>query len=284
MASIARLEQTVARLTDPVLRRLRFGIRSFWTNRESCQNSFLDDRLRAHSPVFIFQMGKVGSTSIYKSLLDSSYSGAIFHGHTFDRFHSDDRIRKLHSHFSSTRTKLKIITLIREPVTRNISAFFQNFKRDTGKSFADFRKSPAELKRIFMKNYPHEVPLIWFDQHLKPNFGIDVYQAPFPTEKGYQIFSSENVDVLLMKHDLTNEIKENLIREFTEIDEFKIRSHNTSSTKEYAEYYQAMQKLKLPLEHLYYLASSKYMQHFYRPEMRRIIHSWSDRPIPVKAA
>ena len=43
---------------------------------------FFNSRLRCYPPILVFQMGKVGSTSIYESLL-RVYPGVVLHAHKF---------------------------------------------------------------------------------------------------------------------------------------------------------------------------------------------------------
>ena len=122
-------------------------------------------KLRLKPPVFIFQMGKVASTSIYKSL-QQQYPGRVFHGHSFKKDHENPEIRFLHHHYRFGG-RIKIISLVREPVGRNISAFFQNFEEYTGIPFSSSALSLDELYQIFLGKYAHEEPLEWFDRYSK---------------------------------------------------------------------------------------------------------------------
>lgn len=105
-------------------------------------------------------MGKVGSSSIYESL-SSSLSHKPYHIHTLN----PDRIRKQKDRQNSKNLKienhlfdseaviknylnqnkhLKIITLIREPISRNIAAYFQNLDI--------FHKSNDKFKKSHIVN------------------------------------------------------------------------------------------------------------------------------------
>jgi len=95
--------------------------------------------------VLIYQMGKVGSSSIYQSL-GKSKRFKPYHIHTLN-LESINKIKKrskhkglkiekhitdsefiLNKYFTNEtlQKKLKIITLVREPISRNIAAYFQN--------------------------------------------------------------------------------------------------------------------------------------------------------------
>lgn len=277
MLNPARISQTVQRICRPIINRMRFS--SMLDSVDSKDGLLIDQKLKQAPPIFVFQMGKVASTAIYQMLAGSGYPGLVAHAHSFTPYHSSGPIRSLFRHINSEKPKVKIITLVREPVSRNISAFFQNFKRDTGKDVLDANLSISQIRNVFLKNYPHEVPLVWFDNNIKKHFKIDVYQYPFPSCGFLQIHKG-NTSLLILRHDLKNQQKEKLISEFTGISNLALSNDNVGSEKRYADLYSDFKESKLPLSHLYYLASSRYMKHFFRPEMRHILESWSDQPLP----
>jgi len=189
-------------------------------------------RIGVNVPVIVYQMGKVGSLSIYRSLR-KYYDGVVIHTHDFEHDHDDVRIRKLYKWFQEGR-ELKIISLTREPVSRNVSAFFQNFRRDVGVSYSRSEYTIDELREIFLANYPHEIPLEWFDKNIKKNFGIDVFEHPFP-ENGYALYTRRNVKVLVMRVELSDKEKVKAIKDFIGIEEFDLVNTNIGSEKKYAE-------------------------------------------------
>ena len=82
----------------------------------------------SNNDVLVYQMGKVGSSSIKKTLVKAGFSVKHFHyaaGTSWDRRNRPkgifgvSRLRDFHG---------KIITLTRDPISRNISAFFQNLQ------------------------------------------------------------------------------------------------------------------------------------------------------------
>src|SRR5207248_1499837 len=56
--------------------------------------------------------------------------------------------------------------------------------------------------------FPHERVLNWFDDEYKAVLGIDVYAHPFPREAGFLRIDSGPYEVLLMRHDLDDRVKE----------------------------------------------------------------------------
>jgi len=93
--------------------------------------------------IIVYQMGKVGSRSVFESLKESGVK-PIFHVHrmipsNIERVKNGYRKRNvtplnerigpiLYNKILKSKRKAKIITLIREPLGRNISAFFQNLQ------------------------------------------------------------------------------------------------------------------------------------------------------------
>jgi len=232
----------------------------------------ITQKLQKHSPVFVFQMGKVASSSVSYSL-EKYYEGAVFHSHTFHANHHKIDIQLLYEHYQNVNQKIKIISLVREPISRNISAFFQNFKRDTGIDFKDHQYTVQEIQTVFLEKYNHDVSLIWFDEYFEKNFGIDVYSEPFP-DSGHIVFKKNDVSLLLMRHDLVDATKAKLIKEFIPLTDFELQNENVSAAKIYAETYKAFKKLKLPQSYLDKMAQSKYMNHFYKKEISSIIGKW----------
>ena len=82
---------------------------------------FLNHYLKINVPVFIYQMGKVASKSVYRSLCHQ-YPGIVLHAHYFNPNHTDWRIRRLYHWAIVKMMPLNVISLTREPIGRNLSA------------------------------------------------------------------------------------------------------------------------------------------------------------------
>ncbi|MEQ9304942.1 MAG: putative capsular polysaccharide synthesis family protein [Marinoscillum sp.] len=240
----------------------------------------------AYPPVVILQMGKVASQSIWRSL-DKQYQGFVVHTHSFLK--KDDfitakqankylKINALCDHFESDDYKgLKIISLVREPIGRNVSAFFQNFNWRTGVKFKDQDFPIEKIRDLFLTKINHEVPLTYFD-HFKDKFDIDVYEKPFPAEGHEVIKAPRNVEMLLMRHDLDDDSKERLTGEFMGIKDFKLTNENIASDKIYADTYSRFKsEVKLPAEYISKMKNSRYFQHFYdQYTIDKVCKKWSE--------
>ena len=158
---------------------------------------------------------------------------------------------------------LKVISLTREPIGRNISAFFHNFERDTAGPYADSKFSIEELRSLFLSNHDHEFPLKWFDKTIPHNFDIDVFSRPFPPY-GFTTCSNGNVSLLVVRSEIPDSEKVTAIKEFLGFREFQLVNTNIGSRKNYAETYRAFsENVRLPSEYVAKMCESRYFTHFY---------------------
>jgi hypothetical protein len=256
--------------------------------------------LSNRTPVLIYQMGKVGSTSISNSLEKFNIK-PIFQLHFLtknlketsedrDFFDTDKRrtiamkLKKIfgmrrgyliYKNIIAPKKQVKIITLTREPIGRNLSAFFQNFERETGNKYQYSNLTPEEIGDIFIKFYPHHLPLNWFDKNIKNYLGIDVYEYPFPRKKGFLTIKNGNIDLLILKSELPNQSKEIAIAEFLQLTDFKILDKNIGDKKGYSDLYKKFKEnLKLPKSYLEEMIHSRYFNHFYtEAEIKKVVDS-----------
>lgn len=209
-------------------------------------------------------MGKVGSSTVYYSLKKQLKGRFILHAHDFTPKHRKlVKVRALYKHRRDYPERpLKIITLVRDPIGRNISGFFQEYERYVGKPFKHDDYSLSELRDIFLKKYNHRAPLDWMNR-LNKHFEIDVYAQPI-LPAHHKIYRSGSVECLLMRHDLDNREKDGLISDFLGLDELKIENYNQSIRHVYGAKYREFKKaLRLPEDFLEKMRTSKYYTHFY---------------------
>src|ERR1700741_1041287 len=103
--------------------RLRSNIRT-----KQIQDKF-NKSIASHTPIIVYQMGKVASMSVYTSLKEQ-YPGITLHRHELIPTEWQDAT--LLNHANNFHQPLLIISMMRDPIARNISAFFQNFEVITG--------------------------------------------------------------------------------------------------------------------------------------------------------
>jgi hypothetical protein len=233
---------------------------SDWRNR-----LFIEHDLRRATPVIVYQMGKVGSSSVYRSLREQ-YPGVVLHTHGFSAKNRDPRVRRVYRWAIDEALPLNVVSPVREPVARNVSAFFENFERDTGVSYADSRFTVDELRTLFLTKYNHEIPLEWFDECILAKFGIDVFATPFPAS-GFCCYSRNNIRLLVVRCETEDAAKAGAIGDFLGIPAFRITNANIGEDKDYAPAYRAFKSsVALPPEYVEKMCGSKYFNHFYPKE------------------
>ncbi|MEM8585777.1 MAG: putative capsular polysaccharide synthesis family protein, partial [Bacteroidota bacterium] len=255
-----------------------FSIFRFFTRRYRLSQM----RKRMHqngefvTPAFVYQMGKVASMSVYRSLRPQ-YRGVSVHGHRLlgPGNHQNERQELLYELWKEEGFPIKIISMFRDPISRNFSSFFQGFKIWTGQEVANTNLTAEECYQFFMDNYPHYAGAGFFDNRFKPYFGLDVYEEPY-NGTGHQFYKKGQVEMLLMRFDLENSKKEELISEYLGMDSFRITNQNIGSNKAYAHLYKGMKAMKVSVEYLDGLLSTKYVKHFFsEAEIQEIRQKWS---------
>lgn len=249
--------------------------------------------LESRVPVVVYQMGKVGSKSIEKSLRNRGIH-PLYHVHRINPYYIKNVMdvkkkrgldifdRKdiegllLYDEIIRRSKKSKFISTIREPVSRNISAFFERF---VGVEGWNGPTNPDLIVESFLEEYNHEVPLTWFDKEPKNTLGIDVYEKSFPCEKGYVQLKKGPFELLVVRIDIADKKKEKIIKSFIGIDKFEIERKNMGNKKSYSNVYKRVkEKASLPSCYLEKMLQSKYTQHFYNEEeIKKIFDKWSKK-------
>jgi len=236
--------------------------------------------------ILVHNPGKVGSTSIITSLSAIKIRSYQTHYINIDNFAEPEIKEYLAALLNEFKKQhpLKIITLAREPLSRNYSAFFQLISYEFLRYFLQSRKSFADSCVEWMEKYYDFHYLItgynenkykdnpfgyfnWFEKELKDGFGVDLLAHPFDKEKGYSIIKQGNIEVLVMKLEKLNDL-ESVIGKFVGAPNFKLINANEASDKVIYDLYKKTREIiKIPrrLVSRYY-DNNPYMDHFYTEE------------------
>ena len=244
-------------------------------------------------PVIVFQMGKVGSTSVRASFPTTGYPFAVQTHHLhLPRIDtalqwSIDRGLPTRAHFFHARAvgrrvitrgrPFKLITLVREPVGRAVSNFFHNFERFVGVPSATSTHDMAELVEIMVANESQFDEDRWFQREFEPALGLDLYAHPFPHEAGAQRLSAGAGEVLVLRLETPDEVKEAAIADFLGTDDFRLATANVGESKGYGDAYRRFrEEAVLPADFLDRILGSGYATHFYSDDERAEIRTrWS---------
>jgi glycosyltransferase involved in cell wall biosynthesis len=237
-------------------------------------------------PIVVHQMGKVGSKTVEASLKACDLGVPVCHSHFLNnlerleknvkasrpnpvqslaKIRSAKELRKILLGTGYIRNR--VITLVRDPVARNVSAFFENLT-EFFPNFYELRASGRlrleDLITTFLTRYEHDIPLRWFDVQMKPVFGIDVFAHEFPRDRGYMVYHGEGASLLLMKLEQLKACAAPAMREFCGVENFVLRNANVGEEKEYRDTYRDfLDAVELPREYLDRMYESKLVRHFY---------------------
>jgi hypothetical protein len=237
-------------------------------------------------------MGRVGSKSIEDALsrLYLQTSTEVFHLHYFTNFEELERRAKIDladtSQFladnilkrdmlqelmaSATEKKVKIVSLVRDPIARNASTFFyalDEFIPGWESAYTKGDLSLTDMIKIFVSKRAFVLTALnWFEEQMKPVFDIDVYQAPFPQEAGYQIYSSSKADLLLLRLENLRSCAREAFARFLRIPNLELQTVNAGSERKTADLYNKFLAEPLPPDYIDWTYSFKLPQHFYTEE------------------
>lgn len=231
----------------------------------------------------IYQMGKVGSSTIRKSI--EALDLEVYNAHFLSDVGINKR-KKMNPHryakpiekaeniiriVKTTAKRIKIITVVREPIAREISNLFENWKWELD----DIEKASIETLSDFLKERHPSWVLKWFDTEFKNYTNINIYDFPFDPMKGYAIYTFEEFDLLLIRQESLSKLGK-AFKEFVGINLCIINANETKNKIGADKYRHLKKKLKIEHSELLKIYSSEYMQHFYsNQEIQSFINKWS---------
>ncbi len=230
--------------------------------------------------ILIYQPGKVGSNTIGGILKKADIPYVQTH-YLSEKVLKDIHPQLITQMLEINQSKVKIVTLVREPIGRALASLFQYLENSgtalitsmSGTIEEKFEEmitgdifSEDEIYRCFCEaNW-----LDWFDYELKEVFHVDVFAYPFDREKGYSIIRQDQVEVLIMKLEKLNHL-EKVIGDFLGLPSFELVNLNDGDSKAYKYLYKNIREvIKIPQElvSLYYDNNPR-MDHFYTTEEQK---------------
>lgn len=253
-------------------------------------------------PIIVAQMGKVGSSSVVKAL--GALDAPVYQAHHLNR----NRFSAMQQHFQrlgvdpahmrDAETVLseivdaglpaQLVSMVRDPIARNVSAFFEN------KHLNKHTVSDAEASiSVFLRHYPHHLPLEWFDVHIKPTFDIDVFGFGFDHEHKCLVAEQGRYRILVLRAEDTDHEKARALEKFFGRSAFStgargtlrrffgwpsvtLERQNVGARKAYSdEYAEFLSIFRCPDELMETMYTSKVAKHFYREEeLSRFAARW----------
>lgn len=248
-----------------------------------------------------FSHGKCGTRSIFSSLENHFFS---LHFHDLEMWFGQSGYlsssptlwHEVMEHFKIQKKRIKIICGVREPISRDISGFFQTLIAYNNMLIEDYHISFLENVCEFLKqettricscvpktyreyglcNLEYGRNFDWFNLELKKYFNIDIWKTNFDKDKGYQIYQQDNVEVFVYELEKLMQL-EAVLGEFLGVPDFQIISKNKGEDKEYWKLYQDTKKeIILPKQYVNFYYNDNFgMNYFYtKEEQDKFLLKW----------
>lgn len=169
--------------------------------------------------------------------------------------------------------RLHVISAVREPIGLALSSIFENHEH----YFPHLGSITVPRCAELVQQHPHlERFQNWFDNELKPLTEVDVFQCPFPRERGFDVYENDLARILLYRFESFPRIKE-ILETFLEQKILQVVDVNRSERKPYSGAYAAVKaQIRFPPAFAQAHCHSKMMRHFYSARERQFLQiNWS---------
>jgi len=177
-----------------------------------------------------------------------------------------------------------VVSMVREPVARNISDFFYRKAGILATTQEEF--SQALVDEFLMLWDGHDVPLEWFPGDFRAETGVDVYARRFDRKRGWDIYGGSGRRILVIRtENLTGGLGaafEALLETdlglsgnpFAEVEHLAKDSERPHGVG--ALFSEFMEKAVMPEAYLERMYGSEYARHFYyKKELDVLREFWS---------
>jgi len=174
-------------------------------------------------------------------------------------FHAAHLLR----HLPTAADPWLVVTVVREPVMRSASEFFQSGRR-MGRLHDAESTTPLLERFAVTQGIPRTID--WFEREFEPNLGVDVYAQPFDPSLGYAIIESPVARVLVLRQE-SLDVAPAALRRFLALEhDVDIVEENVGSSKEYSTLYASvLNGVCLSDAALDLAYDSRFARHFYSP-------------------
>ena len=247
--------------------------------------------------VLIYTIGKVGSSSVYDSLKASAKVNIpVFHIHALNperieeqkQYYKDSKRGSVPFHLIQSTVlsellpgytgQIHLITLVREPIQRELSSLFQdsfNFTKSSNLMDSEMKTVVEDKVQKMLQKLPEDE---WFVNELKHVFGFDIYKMPFDPDSGYWITHDKDQKIALAFIRLEN-LRSCFSEAMTQLFELEgglpLVDSNVSDAKFYNEAYKQIKRsISLSGDELNKLLETHFIQKFYADKLDAIRERW----------
>lgn len=239
-----------------------------WRSELEANKSILQDYYHNHlleelekASIFVFTPAKVGGSSIRDSIMhvyrEQGSSQPVYLPMLHDLVYGFNRnllstafyqdgvwpytVEEIKKVVQSRKEKIKIITLFRDPVARNLSSVFEAFKTlwvDTVDETSKFSHIHDLINYWLQEKIYSNSIIRWFDEQLYGVFELDILEYQFDKQSGFCYIENEWAECLILR---TDKIDDNqaVLQQFCGMPELTLTRHNTASEKWYNELYKS---------------------------------------------
>jgi plasmid stabilization system protein ParE len=233
--------------------------------------------------LLVLQMGKVASTSIAHALEEVG-AWNVVHIHHLDRGRIDRlsekntergitpppnllRSQAVLDWLQTDPEQVQIVSAVRDPVARNLSAFFENAHNFLDIDGGEIRNTPEEIAETFVSTYRQTNALDWFDANIRRVFKLDVFSRDFDHEQKRLVAKNARCRLIVVRAEDDDTVKAKAIARHLRLGNLDLGRTNIADTKSYAAHYERVKAvLRMPEELLDKLYDSKLARHFYTEE------------------
>ena len=251
----------------------------------------LKEFLRAQPrPILIYQMAKVGSTTVYQSLRDAGLYPLHVHSisdtarnNGFEYYRSRGEAAPIHlyvgrllnPYLQLTSHRVRVITLVREPIARYVSGL-----RQMARFSGIFSQSVSKTQERIIERLsdPEEMEYIfgWFDQEIKNVLDVDIMKRPFNQNRGFQFLEGPRADVLVLKLERLSDLLPAVVSDFVGANLQEVRSNVGRRKKKGEKYSRVKETLQVPESIRNRIYSHEWVHHFYTEgEINSFDERWS---------
>ncbi len=233
------------------------------------------DELMSDYDCIVYSYAKTGSSTVYASLKAAqlrSVHAHIINGYNMECRGYDESISEAYQEWKNgiRKRKTKVISLVREPISRSISQYIYRFKEDYILSELTENIDECAVNSIIsdMETGDGGISFSWFNSEIRSVFGIDVYKYPFDRERGYGIIRENNTELLVLTLEKLNS-NIDTIKSFIgdeRMNHFELINSNVLSKTMLRFLYDDLKKnIRIPKKviEFYYDYKNSPMRHFY---------------------
>ncbi len=245
-------------------------------------------------PVIVFQMGKVASSTIEATLRQVN-GIEVLRTHGLSRWADVNEPPTARRDLESwlilhqivrRNIPAKVVTVVRDPIARNLSAYFQNLDKLTKIPNAHRKLPMNELVENFFKLLNHPRPLVWFDIEMRTSLGIDAYEYPFDPIRRWQRIRTPQYDLLILRADLDDDVKAQQLADLVGVASLKLIQKNVGESKSYSAVYQEfLRTIRLPETYVNEMLDHKFTRHFFSAdEIATMRAKWNRNRLAAQGA